>query len=186
MRLISDHISHGGETYEKESYGDKPGQYQYGTINIEDYPDFGMSKYNVSDECNTLKQEDDAAAKLWGHAWRTPTKEEIKELLNECNWEWVSMKNREDNDIYGYKVTRKDDIPGQIFLPAAGYKGYKDEMTSINRYVNYWSSSQIVLPKFGKTSYLAASLHYLPDNDAPEIDVIYRYYGCSIRAVTDF
>ena len=175
-----------GETHEKESYGDKPGQYQYGTINIEDYPDFGMSKYNVSDDCNTLKQEDDAATKVWGHAWRTPTKEEMKELLDECNWEWVSMKDREGNDIYGYKVTRKDDIPGEIFLPAAGYKGFKDEIISINKYVNYWSSSQIVLPKFGKRSYLALSLHFLPDNETLEIDVIYRYYGCTIRAVTDF
>lgn len=57
----------------------------------------------------------DAATAKQGNSWRTPTKDEIVELLNNCSWEWT-----EQNDTNGYKVTSK--VNGNsIFIPAAGF-----------------------------------------------------------------
>ena len=61
-----------------------------------------------------LDDEDDVAQVKWGNNWRMPTYPEIKELVNECSWEWITV-----NDVTGYKVTGPNG--NSVFLPAAGF-----------------------------------------------------------------
>lgn len=55
----------------------------------------------------------DAATANWGGTWRIPTKDEVEELVEECEWEW---------DTYGshYGVYLTGPSGKSIFLPAAG------------------------------------------------------------------
>ncbi|MCD7710390.1 MAG: DUF1566 domain-containing protein [Porphyromonadaceae bacterium] len=55
----------------------------------------------------------DVARANWGGQWRMPTKDEITELMNECQWEWTTIDGHN-----GYKVTGPNGK--SIFLPAAG------------------------------------------------------------------
>ena len=52
----------------------------------------------------------------WGDNWRKPTKEEMQELLDECEWTWT-----ERNGMNGFNI--KGPNGKSIFLPAAGKAG---------------------------------------------------------------
>jgi hypothetical protein len=55
----------------------------------------------------------DAATALWGEKWCMPTKEQIDELLRDCDWTWTRLRG-----VNGFVVTGPN---GQsIFMPAAG------------------------------------------------------------------
>ncbi len=78
-----------------------------------------MTKYNSSDGLTTLESCDDAATANWGDHWRTPTKAEWQELVNNCTRQWTTV-----NGIYGYRF--KGSNGNSIFVPAwvnneAGY-----------------------------------------------------------------
>lgn len=62
-----------------------------------------------------LTAEYDAATANWGSDWRIPTLDEMKELKNECKWEWTSV-----NGVNGRLLTGPNG--NSIFLPAAGYR----------------------------------------------------------------
>ena len=55
----------------------------------------------------------DAATANWGGTWRMPTKDEIEELVEECEWEWDTYESH-----YGVYLTGPSGK--SIFLPAAG------------------------------------------------------------------
>lgn len=57
----------------------------------------------------------DAATAVWGVPWRTPTKEECEELLDNCNWTFVPA---EGEALGGYEVEGPNG--NTIFLPCAG------------------------------------------------------------------
>lgn len=65
----------------------------------------GYTKYEVrrgiffdtTDGKSRLEREDDAANANWGGTWRMPTKDEARELIERCRWEYIEGK--------GYKVT---------------------------------------------------------------------------------
>ncbi len=57
----------------------------------------------------------DAATVNWGDDWRMPTLDEMKELVDNCTWEWTTQ-----NGVNGRKVTGPNGH--SIFLPAAGYR----------------------------------------------------------------
>lgn len=70
-----------GETETKKKYDDN---YKfYGKSSIKD----GVIKYNRRDGKMVLELEDDAANVVLGVGYRIPTKEDWKELLDECTWE---------------------------------------------------------------------------------------------------
>lgn len=64
-----------------------------------------------------LKDEDDAASDNWGHNWRMPTYDEMKELMNECDWSWTSNYN--ESGVSGSIACSKRNGK-KIFFPAAG------------------------------------------------------------------
>lgn len=68
--------------------------------------------YSQTSSFSGLVQYDPAKA-LWGRTWRTPTKEEFQELLDNCTFTWT--------DEYDGGVWVKSKRNGQqIYLPACG------------------------------------------------------------------
>ena len=87
-------------------------------------------------EENILAPEHDAARVQWGGAWRMPTKQEMEDLNNKCDWAWTTK-----DGVNGYVVRgRGTYASASIFLPCAGL-GYG---TSLKRSAGsngyYWSS----------------------------------------------
>ena len=60
-------------------------------------------------------EEYDVVENEWGNGWRTPTKEDFEELIEECEWEWIG-----NDDAGKYKVEGPNG--NYIYLPAAGYR----------------------------------------------------------------
>ena len=151
-----------GETEPKEEYS--WATYKWGTSS-------NLTKYNTTDGKTTLEPEDDAAQVHWGGNWRMPSKEEVDELTQHCNWIWTTH-----NNVNGYKVTGPNG--NSIFLPAAGYKGAGPTYPAGEDGL-YWTST---LEK-GHYSYLIV-LH----NDAPPTEASTkgtRCFGFTIRPVYD-
>lgn len=88
------------------------------------------TRYNCSnvlgyvDSLAVLLPEDDVASVRWGGRWRMPTEEEMKELVDQCEWQWTTQ-----GDTQGYLVTSK--VNGNsLFFPVS------DHRSGV-----YWSSS---------------------------------------------
>ena len=132
------------------------------------------TKYNSEDNKTVLEPEDDAAHVRWGGKWRMPTEAEWAELIENCEWTWITQ-----NGVKGRRVT--SNVEGytheSIFLPAAG---------SINgTYVgsgsgDYWSSTLDSPPNL-------AFAHYIYFHSAAGIGkrTNARISGQSIRPVTE-
>lgn len=112
----------------------------------------------------------DVARAQWGATWRMPTREEQKELIDNCTWEWTTQ-----NDVNGYLVTGSNG--NSIFLPAAGY--YENSsLIEVGEYGYYWSST----PQ--SNSNLGA--YYLYMSDTSKLSYYYaRVAGQSVRAVSE-
>lgn len=88
----------------------------------------------IGDGLTELLPEDDAAHVYWGGDWRMPTLEEIKELIDNTTYEWITV-----GTVSGGKFTSK--INGKsIFLPAAGRR-CDGEFGNVGTCGYYWSSS---------------------------------------------
>lgn len=104
-----------GETGPKSTYGQTSGKWNNKDIAT-------LKTLDVIDQYFNLTSEYDAATVLWGEEWRTPTEEEVDELLRYCDYVWIP------EDIYPYygfcgiKFTSKTDNRKSIFLPCAGMK----------------------------------------------------------------
>lgn len=111
----------------------------------------------------------DAAINYFGNGWRMPTKDEIVELLSNCDWEFTSLVG-----VQGYKVkSRVND--NFIFLPLAGSIANGVYNPTGNGY--YWSSNRNTSDNMG----------YILQFDRTQ----YRYYkmyrdrALPIRAIHD-
>ena len=114
------------ETSPKQEYNRDT--YKY-CVQINGIGRYSYTKYNKKDKLTVLQPEDDAATANLGNNYRTPTREEWKELLNKCNWEVVTKTNNNYmNPVVDYwKVTGPN---GKfIILPSTGYyaESIKDE-----------------------------------------------------------
>lgn len=69
-----------------------------------------------TDDKTELDLEDDAAYVNWGSNWRMPDLDQIKELIENCNWELTYFKG-----VYGAEATSKKNGKS-IFFPGAGYR----------------------------------------------------------------
>ncbi len=124
-----------GETSPKETYSWET--YKYGSSNTQltkycTNPDAGKDGY--TDNLETLESEDDAATANWGNGWRMPTKEEVKELGENCTLQSTSI-----NGVSGLKISNKNDETKYIFLPKGGE--YSNSQKSDEDKIYYWTSS---------------------------------------------
>ena len=110
-----------GETSPKSNYGQTSGKWNNKDIGT-------LKTLDVIDQYFNLTSEYDAATVLWGEEWRTPTEEEVDELLRYCDHVWIP------EDIYPYygfcgiKFTSKTDNRKSIFLPCAGMKRANEDV----------------------------------------------------------
>ena len=130
------------------------------------FPDEG------GDGLKTLQPGDDPATANWGTKWRTPTLDEIKDLLDntKCEWTW-------DADKKGYTVKGLK-TGNSIFLPGAGCR-YGSVLDYAGTYGDYWSSSV-------NESYPSCAYYFNFNSDDHDWDYGSRYYGLSVRAVTEY
>ncbi|MCQ2143235.1 MAG: DUF1566 domain-containing protein [Bacteroidales bacterium] len=165
-----------GETTQKTNYNWlKEGDYKWGIFDIYDKPNYGMTKYTIDvesgDGLKALQPGDDPAAVNWGTKWRTPTIDEIKELLDEtkCEWTW-------DDEKKGYFV-RGLATGNTIFLPAAGYRSI--DLKNAGTLGYYWSSSV-------HESNPSHAYYFAFSSDSRDWYGGYRCFGPSVRAVTEY
>lgn len=151
-----------------EDYGD---YYAWGEIETKDsYTQQNSVTYGMQMEDISGDPQYDVARALWGETWRLPTRDEQKELLDNCTWEWTSQ-----NGVNGYLVTGSNG--NSIFLPVAGYKENSSH-TEVGEYGYYWSST----PQ--SNSNLGA--YYLYMSESSKLSYYYaRVAGQSVRAVSE-
>ena len=151
-----------------EEYGE---YYAWGEIDTKkEYTQFNSTTYGIPmDDFSGDPQYDVARAK-WGSTWRMPTKEEQKELLDNCTWEWSSL-----NGVSGYLVTGVNG--NSIFLPAAGYRE-NSSLSEVGQYGYYWSSTPQANTNLGA--------YYLYMSNGSKLSYYYaRVAGQSVRAVSE-
>lgn len=160
-----------GEIAPKEMYNWSTYKWCNGSLDsMTKYCIFSNSGYNgFTDGKRELDPEDDAATVNWGSPARMPSLTEIKELINQCSWEWTKL-----NGVNGQLVTGPNG--NSIFLPAPGY--YTDNSLIVNGSNGfYWSST------LGDgISCTAVNMNF----DSSELHWEYkynRYYGFSVRPV---
>jgi hypothetical protein len=132
--------------FDDDTYGDTPGAELDGDIDL----------------------AHDAARANLGEPWQMPTKDQFKELVDNCEIETCTL-----NGYRGRRFTSK--INGNsIFMPFAGYI-YGTGLLGRGSYGYYWSAS-LYSAAGGYNLYFNSGGVLPADND-------YRYYGFSVRAV---
>ena len=93
------------------------------------YVDLGLSSGTYWKETNEsgLYNYDNAVSNFGN---KLPTKEQLEELKNECEWTWLGN---------GYKVTGPNGE--SITLPAAGYRHCDGDVGGVGTFGHYWSST---------------------------------------------
>ena len=121
---------------------------------------------------DTLAPEHDAAQVLWGGGWRMPTDQELRNLVDKCDWNWARKNGVNGCLIHG----RGSYASASIFLPAAGYG---DGASRSGLGGNYWSS----VPH----SYSNTSWSLLFDSSYHGTGYsCYRYHASPVRPVQGF
>lgn len=111
----------------------------------------------------------DAATANWGDGWRMPTLDEIKELLNNCTWNWTTL-----NGVNGRLVTGPNG--NSIFLPAAGCR-YDSSLYDAGSYGYYWSATPHSHGYYAYDLYFYSGYCYWDFNG--------RCYGRAVRPVSE-
>lgn len=121
----------------------------------------------------------DAARLRWGKHWRLPTKEEMQELVDNCDWTWTRQ-----GEHYGCLLTSKRN-GRSIFLPAAGIRGrYYSRHEEADKVGYYWTSTPYDFNAHEFNDGHTAS-HLRFSGASRGIYRTYRCYGLSIRPVSE-
>lgn len=160
-----------GETSPKESY--KWDTYFWGT-DINKLTKYCTLKSNGNvDGKIELDKIDDAASVNWGGSWRMPTADEMAELVNGCDWEWVAHYDGTNCNGQLGKSKKNGNV---IFIPAAG-EGVGLGASYQNGYGYYWTKSL-----YENIPFDAYNIHFSTGSfDA--YDGTHRRYGMSVRAI---
>ena len=127
--------------------------------------------YGNVDGKTVLEAADDPARKERGGNWRIPTREEMKELHEKCDWKWTEV-----GGVPGYKVSSRRN-GNSIFLPAAGY--YRDQYHYRVGLMGYYWAANLADDYPTRAHYLGFS-----EKDILSESWWLRFYGFNIRPVT--
>ncbi len=95
-----------------------------------------------------LAPKHDAAQVQWGGRWRMPTKQELDDLSEKCDWTWTTT-----NGVNGYVVRgRGDYASASVFLPCAGV-GAGTSLNVAGSRGSYWSSVPYSRSSYGDFSW---------------------------------
>lgn len=133
---------------------------------------FNDKSYKAKDISTNLTLEQDAAHVNLGGNWRMPTKDEFRELIENCDASWISsyMGKGVAGKLFTSKVNGNS-----VFFPAAG-RYYNSSVGSVGSNGVYWSASW-------DSSSDAWGLGFYSGNQSVGYD--YRYYGQSVRGVCE-
>ena len=119
---------------------------------------------------NIAGTEYDAATVNIGATYRMPTFEQIKELIDECKWEWT-----EQNGVKGMNVTGPNG--NSIFFPASGYRSSSGgTLGNVGSYGYAWSASAYS-DNYGRNLYFYSGSWYWNGSN--------RAFGFPVRAVLE-
>lgn len=125
-----------------------------------------------TDALVTLEPMDDAATYNWGDPWRTPTKDEITELIENTDYEWTTLGGSK-----GCKFMKKDDHSVYIFLPMTGKRSFTS-YSPVNPNGLFCMSASLYTSDPFQAYCLQTSYGY-----APYLNYNYRAYGIPVRPV---
>lgn len=151
-----------GEKEPKDAYGWNTYKWCRGSYN-------SIFKYTDADGKKVLDSQDDVAKSMLGGEWRIPTKEDMEELVEECEWKWTSL-----NGQLGWKVIGSNN--NYIFLPASGAaSSYR--IAGVNELGRYWTATR------DESNYSAYNLRFKYGTDTIVVVDDTRFYGRTIRPV---
>ena len=164
-----------GEVSSKSIYSSE--NYLYTGVSIGTETDPGWpSKTKFYDITNT---DYDAAHKILGDGWHMPSIEQVKELIDNCKWKYISYKGTS-----GFLVT--GDNGNRIFLPAAGR--WQDEThQNVSTYTYLWAGNGET-DKYALTGKLCRALsasYSVAGLSKSAGQVFDAYYGFNISPVKD-
>ena len=154
-----------------EEYG---GYYAWGETEEKDYYGWNTYMYGRNqDDCDHIGDdiagtEYDVAHVKWGGKWTMPSRDQIKELCNNCTRIWTRQ-----NGVNGTLVTGLNG--NTIFLPAAGM-GWEDFLNAKGNGGYYWSSTLLSYEEV-----MANELYLLSDRWGRTES--FRFFGLSVRPV---
>ena len=93
-----------------------------------------VEKSGKLDYLSELQKSDDIATLLLGDNWKTPTREDFRELWKYCKRTWETH-----GDVCGYRFVGTNGK--SIFLPANGWFDKDGQLHQINIEGEYWTSS---------------------------------------------
>ena len=135
-----------------------------------------MTKYTGTGDTQ-LELDDDAARTVLGAPWRTPTKQELEDLVNKCTWTKASRRDYLGYEVWGYEVTGANG--NSIFIPSAGY--YYDRRDGAVTYCYLQSST-----RSADRADFSYRLYANGPNPNKFVEAFYREYGYPIRPVLGF
>ena len=122
-----------------------------------------------------LTTQHDAAQVHWGGEWRMPTRQELKDLCNKCDWTWTTM-----NGVNGYVIRGRGNYASvSMFLPCTGF-GLKTSLGHAGSTGAYWAS----VPHADYSDSEAWDIGF--NSGRHGVSYYYRYYGQPIRPVQGF
>lgn len=139
-------------------------------ISKSDYTESNCKTLNIDIDDISGNPSYDVACCKWGKNWKIPTKQECLELISECKWKRGNLKG-----VNGYKFTGPNG--NTIFLPFCGYFLDGKYFNHAQCYMRYWSSTPTTRNEDAWTFLLTGASDYTLPNP--------RYWGCSVRAVTN-
>ena len=145
-----------GETEPKSTYNESTYKYYQNNQYVSIGSDIAGTSYDVANV-------------KWGGSWKMPSLDQIKELTDNCSFEWTT-----ENGIQGRRFKGKNG--GSIFLPAAGYR-WNDDLYLAEDNGYYWSSMQYM-----SSSDYACCLYFGSD-DAGWDSYCYRELGRTVRPI---
>lgn len=151
-----------GEKESKDAYGWETYRLCRGSYD-------SIFKYTKTDGKSVLESQDDVAKSVLGGEWRIPTKEDMEELVEECEWKWTR-----ENGHLGWKVIGPNN--NFIFLPASGAaSSYR--IAGVNELGRYWTATR------DDSDYSAYNLRFKDGTDTIVVVDDTRFYGRTIRPV---
>ena len=132
------------------------------------YFQFGQFKPYEETFKNYIPMDSDTVDAIWHNGWKTPTKKQFEELIENTIGKWTSI-----NGIKGYKFTSKNNKSKYIFIPAAGYY-YNGSLSNVGSNGLVWSSTPI-------GSSIAYILFF--NSGTEDVSISGRYCGSPVRLV---
>ena len=162
-----------GETSQKSNYGFY--NYAHGEYLYTMWKYCTNESYGTIDNLTTLLPEDDAASMNMGGNWRTPTKAEWQELIDNC-----TITEDTINSQSGYRFIATNG--NSIFIPRVGAiwgTGHSDDEGDIF----YWSAN--VLVEHCEKAYVILNYqsYYDRTHILPHVNTWDRHVGGSVRGV---